>query len=83
MARTRIVVDLSTGQQTEVAYTSEEEAEADAAYEAEQMTKSTATAEQNGAALDERQKQTAKEDARALLNAGKTNDAVLKLMELL
>lgn len=36
MARTRIVVDLPTGQQTEVPYTPEEEAEADAAYEAEQ-----------------------------------------------
>ncbi len=36
MARTRIVVDLSTGQQTEVPYTPEEEAAADAAYEAEQ-----------------------------------------------
>lgn len=36
MARTRIVVDLSTGQQTEVPYTPEEETAADAAYEAEQ-----------------------------------------------
>lgn len=36
MARTRIVVDLTTGEQSEVAYTPEEEIEADAAYALEQ-----------------------------------------------
>lgn len=36
MARSRIVVDLATGEQTIVPYTPEEEAAADAAYEAEQ-----------------------------------------------
>lgn len=37
----------------------------------------------NGDALDARQRETAKGDVRALLTAGKTKDAVLKLMELI
>lgn len=83
MARTRIVVDLATGQQTEVAYTPEEEAEADAAYEAEQASLSEILPGKNGAALDKRQKQTAKDEAAALAKAGDFEAAINKLSELL
>lgn len=82
MTRSRIVVDLSTGEQSVVPYTLEEEAEADAAYEADQARKSAATAEANGAALDERQKKTAKDEAAALAKSGDYKAAILKLVEI-
>jgi hypothetical protein len=76
MARTRIVVDLSTGQQTAVPYTSEEEAAADAAYDEWLSVVS-------DAALNEQQKQDAKDEAAALVQSGDIEGAFSKLLELL
>lgn len=83
MARTRLVIDLATGERSVVPYTAEEEAAADAAYEAEQVARSAATAEANGIALDQRQKETAKGEAAALWKAGKEEAAFNKLLEMI
>jgi hypothetical protein len=70
MARTRIVIDLSTGQQSEVPYTPEEEAAADAAYAAEHEARTAADAEANGAALEVRRRDEAKDEISKLAEKG-------------
>ncbi len=83
MARTRIVVNLSTGEQETIAYTPEEEAEADAAYEAEQKEKTAADAKANGAALEVRRRDEAKDEIAQLAEKGDTASLALALKKAL
>lgn len=82
MSRTR--PKLVDGVIQHVPLTPEEEAQRDADEVAEAARLSSlgdGTAERNGAALDERQKKTAKDEAAALAKSGDYKAAILKILE--
>jgi hypothetical protein len=83
MPRFARTIDLATGEETLVPFTPEEEAAADASAAAELARKSEAVTEANGAALDERQKKTAKDEAAALAKSGDLEAAFHKILELI
>jgi hypothetical protein len=83
MPRFARTINLATGAETLVPFTPEEEAAADAAAEAEQARLSEVVADKNGAALDTRQRKTAKDEAAALAKSGDLEAAFHKILELI
>jgi len=83
MTRYARTINLATGQETLVPFTPEEEAAADAAAADQVAQLSADIVENNGIALDARQRETAKDEAAALAKAGDFEAAFNKVLELL